>query len=135
PNEEARASSLRVFKVVRLGLSFFLATVSVTIMSIAVGLPLDISRIIGMGLAGLFLVLGNVLGKVRPNYFLGVRTPWTLESPEVWQKTHRLAGKIMVLGALLLLLGAILLPREASVLFPLPVVLVMALVPVIYSYF
>jgi uncharacterized membrane protein len=132
--EEARASSLRVFKSVRLAFSFFLAVLAVTVLCIAVGMPLDLSRILAAGLSLLFLVLGNLMGKIRPNYFVGVRTPWTLESPEVWQKTHRLAGRIMVGGALLLLAGAVALPREATFVLLLPVVVVMALVPVIYSY-
>jgi uncharacterized membrane protein len=131
---ETRAGSLRVFRGVRLALSLFLTALSLTTLGIAIGMPLDVSRIICAGMALLFLVLGNLMGKIRPNYFLGVRTPWTLESREVWQKTHRLAGKLMVGGSAVMLAGALLLPSKASVLFILPVALLIAAIPIVYSY-
>jgi len=46
------------------------------------------------------VVLGNFLGKVTKNFFVGIRTPWTLASDEVWLRTHRLAGKLAVLSGL-----------------------------------
>ena len=73
------------------------------------GSPLDVTRLV---LGGIFLflaLLGNVLGKVRRNFYVGVRTPWTLASDAVWEATHRLAAWLMVAGGLLgfvaLLLG------------------------------
>lgn len=57
---------------------------------------------------GLFMVIGNVMGKLRPNYSVGIRTPWTLADERVWDQTHRFGGKIFVLGgALLCLLAAL----------------------------
>jgi uncharacterized membrane protein len=69
------------------------------------GGPLGMDRALGGGLAILAVLLGNVLGKVKRNFWLGVRTPWTLASERVWYATHRLAGKTMVLGGLLALAG------------------------------
>ena len=54
-------------------------------------------------LGGLFLVLGNILGKVRPNWFVGIRTPWTLSSAESWTRTHRAGGWFFVVMGLVLL--------------------------------
>lgn len=51
----------------------------------------------------LIVLIGNVMGKVRRNFWLGVRTPWTLADERVWYATHRLAGKTMVGGGLLAL--------------------------------
>ena len=45
----------------------------------------------------LFIVLGNFMSKLRPNWFVGVRTPWTLSSKLSWDKTHRLAGWLFML--------------------------------------
>ncbi len=62
---------------------------------------LDINRSL---LGGLFLflaMLGNVLGRVRRNFWIGVRTPWTLASERVWNDTHRVAGKLFVLAGIL----------------------------------
>jgi len=58
----------------------------------------------------MLILMGNPMGKVRRNFFLGIRTPWTLASERVWYATHRLAGKLMVasgiLGLLAVWLGA-----------------------------
>lgn len=57
---------------------------------------------------GLFLVIGNVMGKLRPNYTVGIRTPWTLANDRVWDQTHRFGGKTFVFaGGLLCVLAAL----------------------------
>lgn len=72
----------------------------------AVGRPIDVARIVPVGLGVLFLVVGNYLGKLRSNFTAGIRTPWTLSSELSWNKTHRAAGRLFVgLGLLLLLCG------------------------------
>lgn len=54
--------------------------------------------------AGLIAVVtGNFLGRVEPNWFVGLRTPWTLESDVVWHRTHRLVGRLLFLAGLLLI--------------------------------
>jgi immunity protein, SdpI family len=50
------------------------------------------------------MILGNYLPNLRPNYFIGIRTPWTFENAETWRATHRLGGRLMFYGALLLLI-------------------------------
>jgi len=65
--------------------------------------PLDVTRGILIVIGAEFVALGNVLGKVRPNWFVGVRTPWTLSSKESWVKSHRLAGWVFVFGGALML--------------------------------
>ncbi|MFH1822383.1 MAG: SdpI family protein [Patescibacteria group bacterium] len=51
----------------------------------------------------LFIIIGNYLGKIKPNWFIGIRTPWTLSSEEVWNKTHRFGGKIFILGGIIMI--------------------------------
>ena len=63
----------------------------------AVGSPLDVSLVLSVATGVLFIVIGNVLGKVRSNFMFGVRTPWTLSSDLAWNKTHRLVGRLFVL--------------------------------------
>jgi uncharacterized membrane protein len=46
--------------------------------------------------------IGNVLGKLRSNFFVGIRTPWTLSSEHVWDQTHRWAGRLFVGAAAVL---------------------------------
>jgi uncharacterized membrane protein len=69
------------------------------------GFPMERAVLGGVGL--LFVLLGNVMGKVRRNFWLGVRTPWTLANERVWYATHRLAAKTMVAGGLLTLAAAL----------------------------
>ena len=79
----------------------------------------------------LFVVIGNVLGKVTRNFFVGIRTPWTLASEEVWYRTHRLAGKLFVAAGLFVAATSFL--RLSVWPFMISIGLA-ALVPVVYSY-
>ena len=56
------------------------------------GVEMDVSLVVALVVGGLFVVIGNLLGKIRPNWFFGIRTPWTLSSKRSWVKTHRMAG-------------------------------------------
>ena len=60
----------------------------------------NVGRAVLGGLCLLLALLGNLLGKVRRNFYIGVRTPWTLANERVWNATHRLAGKTLVIGGL-----------------------------------
>jgi uncharacterized membrane protein len=67
------------------------------------GYEFNMTRLVLGAIGILFIVLGNVLGKVRPNWFVGVRTPWTLSSKRSWVRTHRLAGWLFTLAGLIFL--------------------------------
>jgi uncharacterized membrane protein len=64
------------------------------------GAAVDISRMTGLLVGALFFLVGNLMGKIRPNWFVGVRTPWTLSSKRSWTRTHRFAGWVFVVGGL-----------------------------------
>jgi len=84
---------------------------------------------------GLALIgIGFVLERTRPNWFIGVRTPWTLSSPSVWARTHRLGGRLFKLSGAVVWIGLFLPPRAAFFLL-MGAILFTALVTVIYSYF
>lgn len=80
------------FATVRLTLTAVLAAVYGIIYLWVRGIEVRTDTWVPLILGVLFVVLGNVLGKVRPNWFVGIRTPWTLSSKLAWQKTHR-AGR------------------------------------------
>ena len=82
----------------------------------------------------LFLVLGNYFKVIQPNYFIGIRTPWTLENNEVWKLTHVLAAKIWVVGGLVIVMGGLIFDNDSFSIAFLSIVLVLAIVPMIYSY-
>jgi uncharacterized membrane protein len=93
------------------------------------------NRVIAVALALLLLLPGNFMGRLRPNWFVGIRTPWTLASDEVWRRTHRLAAALMVGGGLLLLPLALLLPAMQAMVAALVVTLLATLGPAVWSYF
>lgn len=80
-----------------------------------------------------FSVLGNYMYNVKPNYWVGIRTPWTLESEVVWRKTHHLAGRLWFVGGMVLAALLLLLPEQVSRISFLAGIGVLALVPVLYS--
>ena len=86
----------------------------------------------GVGL--LFAIIGNYLPNLRPNYFAGLRLPWTLENPENWKKTHALAGKLWFAGGLLLAVICLLMPDKIALIFFFVVTAIIIIIPCIYSY-
>jgi uncharacterized membrane protein len=70
-----------------------------------VGSAISMQHAIPAGVFVLLILLGNPMGKVQPNFYVGIRTPWSLASPRVWRATHRLAGQLMVASGLLGLLA------------------------------
>lgn len=80
----------------------------------------------------MFIVMGNYMGKVRQNFFVGLKTPWTLADPEVWQKSQRLTGWMFVFAGVIFLIQAW---AQKYILATFIIVMVaIAFVPTIYSY-
>ena len=98
-----------------IGMLALLALIQVGLALTAAGVWPDddsspLHRLIGGGASVLIAALGNVLGKARPNWFVGVRTPWTLSSDLAWDRTHRVAGRLLVLAGLAGLVATLALP-------------------------
>jgi uncharacterized membrane protein len=85
-------------------------------------------------LAGFFAMLGAYMGKIRPNWFVGFRTPWTLSSDLSWDKTHRLVGRMFLVTGLATLIAAFALPSRWPLMILLGGTLSTALTGVIYSW-
>jgi uncharacterized membrane protein len=96
------------------------------------GFDVDIGRALSIATGLLLMVMGNFMGKVTRNFFLGIRTPWTLASEEVWLRTHRLGGKTLFFGGLAFTISA-LVGVHVWVLVPLIVLIVV--IPYAYSFF
>ena len=82
-----------------------------------------------------FAFIGNLLPNLRPNYFAGSRTPWTLENADTWRATHRLAGKLWFFGGILLTFMLLEIPGTAANIIFLMMIAVLVIIPVGYSYF
>ncbi|WP_339063883.1 SdpI family protein [Tepidibacillus marianensis] len=95
---------------------------------------LQISFVVPLLVSILFIVLGNYMGKVKDNFFVGFRNPWTLSSKEVWYKTHRLGGKLFVISGILGIIGVFFGGTVAFILLLVPIIL-SSIVTMAYSYF
>ena len=111
-----------------LGVMFVLATVALLE---ATGVKIRVDRVALISIAVLLLIIGNFMGKLTRNFFIGIRTPWTLASDEVWFRTHRFGGWLTVIAALILFAGAFLGAGPSLILV---VVVALAVVLTVYSY-
>ena len=88
--------------------------------------------IIAMGL--LFMLLGNYMKTIKANYFIGIRTPWTLEYESVWKSTHKLAGKLWFIGGLAIVISSLSASKEVNGIIFISITILLILIPFIYSY-
>ena len=91
-------------------------------------------RFVFAGVGLLFSFIGNYMHTIKPNYFAGIRVPWTLNNEENWRKTHLLAGKIWFAGGLLIALLCLLLPDTVSLIVFFSLTMILVIIPVVYSY-
>ncbi len=105
----ARFSS--AFEAMIVLVMLFLFAIQMVILTSALGQPVTVDRLAPAGMGLLLICLGNLLPRARPNWFVGIRTPWTLSSDRVWERTHRVGGYLLVAGGALTVLAAIVAPR------------------------
>ncbi|MBN2014219.1 MAG: SdpI family protein [Candidatus Altiarchaeota archaeon] len=110
----------------------FLFYIHVIILLWNLGTRLNMNLVLSPALAGLFYYCGILIENAKRNWFIGIRTPWTLSSDRVWEKTHRIGGKLFKAAGLIALAG-VLLPDYAMYFILAPVLLVTAYT-VVYSY-
>ena len=100
---------------------------------ITLGRTFSITRLWVVPLSAVFIVCGNYFPKFRPNRTMGIRIPWTLANEENWNRTHRFAAKIWVVGGLVLLFS-VFLPMKLSFLLSMLAIVVLSALPIAYSY-
>ena len=91
-------------------------------------------RYIFAGIGLLLCLMGNYMHTIKPNYFAGLRLPWTLNNEDNWRKTHLLAGKLWFIGGLAIAILCLLVPGTAAIVLFFIATIVLILVPVVYSY-
>jgi uncharacterized membrane protein len=116
------------------GIVFFLGLLHVAILGETLGWPIHFPTalvlIVGLG----FIAVGNYLPRIRSNWWMGIRTPWTLESERVWRETHRLGGRTFV-AAGVATMASLLLPNGVQGYVMFGSIIAAAIVPLVYSYF
>ena len=96
----------------------------------ALGYRISVQIVIPLLVGLLMLIVGNLLPKCRQSYTMGIKLPWTLANEENWNKTHRLGGRIWVIGGALIMATAFL----GSFWLMMGIMAIMVIVPTVYSY-
>jgi len=133
PRRENYLSFLSTYWLFANALMVFMLIIHAVVLASGMGYSVRIDRLMPLFVGLLFVVIGNYLTRVEPNWFVGIRTPWTLSSDRVWRKTHRTGGWLMVLGGLALATGAFL-PRAALLPLLIGTVVLVAVFPIAQSY-
>jgi len=124
----------RIFKTFGLFTVVFLTCLSLFILFGTAHTEIKMSKLIFTLLGLAFAVMGIYLPKLKQNYFVGFKLPWTLESEDNWNETHKLAGKIWLVGGLLQTVLSIFLRNEAGFILFMSITAIMVLIPVAYSF-
>lgn len=133
PKQKIEATSKKFYNI-KLLLTLFMSILALFILYSSKSQSFTNPNIIIMLIGLLYVILGNYMKTIKTNYFIGIRTPWTLENDIVWKKTHKLAGKYWFIGGLLvILLGFILEPKPNMVSFII-ITTIITIIPVVYSY-
>lgn len=122
------------FQKMALGIVLFMAALSIAIIFSTINRSFKIDKLILPIIGLLFAFMGNVMYSIKPNYFFGLKTPWTLEDNDTWRATHRLAGKLWFIGGIALTVAVLLMPSKMGFIVFMIVVAVLTLIPVVYSY-
>ena len=116
---------VEVFVVVMMGLTLVESLYPNTF-----SIPKAVTVLVGF----LFLFLGNMMPKVKQNFFMGMKTPWALSSETVWNKTQRLGGKMFFFGGILMVLGSFLVREKVLMGLLIGIAILICVVPTVMSY-
>jgi uncharacterized membrane protein len=92
----------------------FMTGLHMLLLASATGSEVPIARVIPAAVGAFFMVLGVLLPRAHPNWFIGIRTPWTMTSDVAWERTHRLGGTLFLLSGVLTVLASVVTPRQAA---------------------
>ncbi len=133
PKKKAKYSQ-DTFSKMAMVLMIFLGAINTAIIYTTAHNGFDIAKFMFPMIGLMFVYLGNMMHSIKPNYFVGIRTPWTLEDEDTWRETHRLGGKMFFTAGILIIIATLLLPDKAGFIVFISLTIISALVPCIYSY-
>lgn len=133
PKKKNLQKSERVYDIFRYLLVFLFLFVNWITLLIAKGVNMNAKVVMALIMGIVFVGLGNYMPKVKPNYFLGIKTPWTLANDVSWRKTHRVGGYIFILYGILCLMSG-LIPNQMFGYFLMVVLLGGVVFLYVYSY-
>lgn len=134
PRRDNYAKFAGAYEAIIIAVMLLLLGVHLLVLESAIGRAVSLDRAIPAGVGLLFIVIGAVLPRVHPNWFVGIRTPWTLSSNLSWERTHKVGGYLFIaVGAITVLTAMIAPTLTFRVLFSAALVMVIFLFAYSYS--
>lgn len=135
PRAKNLETSRKAIHAVVTSVTALMLLVQLVIMDQVFGFGLVDIKAMFVGVGVMLMIMGNYFGKLKSSFFIGIRTPWTLSSETVWQKTHRMGGKLFVAAGLILALSALVLDSKLMPFVIVATALPAALIPIGYSWY
>jgi uncharacterized membrane protein len=137
PKRDAYVNFQKTWIRLQIGIMLFFAYIHVVTLLAGIypSISGHVATFITSGMGVLFILIGNSMGKIEQNWFVGLRTPWTLSDPEVWRKSQRLGGLLFVLGGIAILIISLAIQNSIALFITFMVVVFsVSIVPIGYSY-
>ncbi|MDF2656757.1 MAG: putative integral rane protein [Bacillota bacterium] len=122
------------YNVIRYSIHLLFLFLFVVTAAAALGYDVNIGKWVPAGICIMFIIFGNIMGRVRHNYFVGFKFPWTLANEEVWKKTHQAGAKAMVLGGIGALIGVLVTKGTLSFILMMAGIFIPVAFITVYSY-
>lgn len=132
PKKKKYALFEHEWNIMKTGFIAFFTYLHFVILYISFHPGISILPLMFMGMGALFILIGNYMSKIRQNYFIGIKVPWTLASKDNWNKTHRFASWCFVLAGIVTLAEAYFIWQAPFVIFG--SILLVIVLPIIYSF-
>ena len=124
----------RSYRIIKISIISLITMLSLIVLFASLGADIDIMYWVIIPIIIVFLIIGNLFGTIRQNYFIGIRIPWTLANEDVWRLTHRFAGRIWVWSSIIMLLLVIFLPSDIIKFIFWIYIGFLIIIPIVYSY-
>jgi uncharacterized membrane protein len=134
PKKQAVENKSRLYRIAFTIVVFMSAVLCLIIYSSIHGNIIFSTRFIFAGVGLLIAIIGNYMHTIKPNYFAGIRLPWTLNNDENWKKTHLLGGKLFFGGGLLIAVICLFSPIIVSMIVMATTILLITFITCVYSY-
>jgi uncharacterized membrane protein len=134
PRKDNLQKSLRALSGIVMGAILMMLVLQAGNVALALGNEVSMVRLVIFSIGLMLIVTGNFLSKTRSNFFIGIRTPWTLSSDVIWRRTHRLGSRLFMLSGAIMLVSSWIIAQNYFIYLVLGVVLPAALIPVFYSW-
>ena len=133
PKKKSYIQMGRAYGSITLVIMFVFTIIYFGTLGATMGYLENLPSIVMIGVGTMLLVIGNYMGKLKHNYFVGIRTPWTLANEEVWYKTHRMAGPFWMVGGLLYIATSLMASSYLMIAIVITI-FILVFIPTVYSF-